>query len=313
MIVRFSVLGKFDLNPGIQATFPWLSQLASNFEEYEWVGMIFECRSSLSEGNTNNPNGSVILATAYNPYNQKFATKNQMENYDYAQSSKFTNSMFHGVECDPRKNHGSATLQIRTGAPPSGQDLRDFDVGNFQVAVSTSNTTATTFGELWVHYKVILRKSRLFNSAYGNASLVFQSKNVASQAFIFGTAPYVYSSNALVGTIDSSSYVVSNCQPGGTYLINATAVGSASITAPNAAYNLSGATGAKYLPTSSGESLTDYIFTGTSSSSSIYSFQAFVTVNSDSTQFVFQLGATGTLTGTVAFSQIVVTPFNVTE
>lgn len=35
----------FPLNPGLEQSFPWLSQLAANYEEYEFIQLVFEFKS----------------------------------------------------------------------------------------------------------------------------------------------------------------------------------------------------------------------------------------------------------------------------
>lgn len=152
------------LNPGIPIAFPWLAQVASNFEEWVPRGIIFEFKSTSSDAvvstNANAALGTVIMATEYNPYNGAFANKVQMENYEWAKSCKPSQSMLHAVECKKSQNVLPSYF-IRTGNVPSGQDIRLFDLGTFQIATVGMQSTGAACGELWVSYEIELRKPRL--------------------------------------------------------------------------------------------------------------------------------------------------------
>ena len=148
------------INPGIATLFPWLSQIALYYEEYEFEQLIFEFKSMVTEGNQN-AQGNIIMATQYNALNSLFSSKQQMENYDYANSAKVTQNAFHGVECNPQLN-AAAALYVRSGNVPTGQDAKTYDLGLFQFAVSNGyQTSSINLGEVWVSYKIKLRKTKL--------------------------------------------------------------------------------------------------------------------------------------------------------
>jgi len=155
-----------NINPGLGSTFPWLSNIAQFYEEYEFEQLVFSFKSMVTEGNSN-ASGNVIMATQYNPTNGPFTSKQVMENYDYANSCKVTADAHHGLECDPTKHGGSQIEYIRTGPITGNQDLKTYDLATFQLAtngayyVAGSPPTTITLGELWVHYKVKLRKSKI--------------------------------------------------------------------------------------------------------------------------------------------------------
>ena len=114
----FSIFS-FPLNPGIDSCFPWLAEVASNFEEWVPRGIVFEFKSTSSDAvvstNANAALGTVIMATEYNPYNGSFASKLQMENYEFAKSCKPSQSMLHAVECSQKHNTQNSYF-IRTGS-----------------------------------------------------------------------------------------------------------------------------------------------------------------------------------------------------
>jgi len=154
-------LTSFALNPGVAATFPWLSSIAALFEEYRMLGLVFEFKSTsgFSVGTTNTALGSVIAATDYDSFDNTFSNKQQMEAYEFSTScAPFTN-MCHGVECKPKFNP-LGVQYIRSGAVPANADQHFYDIGNFQLA-TVGMQAASVIGELWVSYHVKLMKPKL--------------------------------------------------------------------------------------------------------------------------------------------------------
>lgn len=155
------------INPGMQQTFPWLSQIASNFEEYELVKCVFMYRSTVSEStsNTSGQAGSLILATNYNASQAPFSDKEIMMQYHGACSGKVTETIVHGVECDPAKVADNVKF-VRTAPVPYGEDQKTYDHGQFQIAIQNLPTAFQNqaLGELWVEYTVRLSKPKFFTN-----------------------------------------------------------------------------------------------------------------------------------------------------
>ena len=61
--------------------------------------------------------GQVIMATDYNAANPPFAQKSEMENYEYGQSAKPSESAIHPIEC-ARLQTTISELYTRAGAVP---------------------------------------------------------------------------------------------------------------------------------------------------------------------------------------------------
>ena len=155
----------FGLNPGLASTFPWLSQLAANYDEYAFIQMIFTFRSTVTDFvAANGQVGSVIMATQYNANDSPFASKQDAMEYDGAVSGKCSEKILHGVECDPAKLSGSPGKYTRAGPAPPGEDLKTYDAGTLNVSVSNTpdQFSNQALGELWVSYTVHLRKPKFF-------------------------------------------------------------------------------------------------------------------------------------------------------
>lgn len=153
------------LNPGLDTTFPWLSSIAANFEEYEFSGLTFAFVSESADAlsSTNTALGSVMMATQYNANLPPLQSKESMLAYEFSNTGRPSSSMVHMVECARRRTVlpemyvRSGPVTQTAGAP---QDYRLYDWGTFQIATQ-GQQAACVIGELWVTYDVELRKPRL--------------------------------------------------------------------------------------------------------------------------------------------------------
>ncbi len=175
------------INPGDDATFPWLSGVASNFQQYRFKGLLFEFVSTSADAlnSTNTALGTVVMATQYNVNRPAFVSKQEMEAYEFSCSTRPSASLIHPIECDPDETP-MTHLYVRSGAVPSGEDARMYDLGKFQIA-TVGMQAAATIGELWVTYDIELLKPRL--SPYG--SITGEYSRIANGAFtntdVFGS------------------------------------------------------------------------------------------------------------------------------
>jgi hypothetical protein len=160
----FMQLKTFGLNPGSQKTFPFLSQLACNFEEYSFDYLRFEYRS-LIDGvmtGTNAQLGLVIMAVNYDATDVPWCNKIQMTNQEGSQSFKPTANVVHEVQLrhNPLKHK-----YVWCGQQQTGADIKFSDIGYFGIiAVQTTqpDSTFTSLGELYISYKVRFYKERLY-------------------------------------------------------------------------------------------------------------------------------------------------------
>lgn len=160
-----------EINPGLFSTFPWLSQVAANYDEYELKQLIFTYKPTITDFvSTNGQVGTIILATQYNVQDEPFSNKNDMMHYAGAMSTKVSQGMLHGVECNPNKNSGSAGKYVRGGPVLPMQEAQNYDLGNLNIATHSTPTefNSKTLGELWVSYTIELRKPK-FYAAEGSA------------------------------------------------------------------------------------------------------------------------------------------------
>jgi hypothetical protein len=162
---------QYPLNPGLFATFPWLSAVASSYEQYRLRGVLFEFKSLSSDAvlssATSSALGSVIMATQYDALDTPFLTKFDMENYQFANSSKPSMSFIHPIECS-RTQSTLTELYIRTGAVPTGGDQRFYDFGVFTIATVGMQAAGGVAGELWCTYEIELIKPKFITAEGGD-------------------------------------------------------------------------------------------------------------------------------------------------
>jgi hypothetical protein len=151
----------FPLNPGLSSTFSWLSGPANFYEQYRFHGAVAEFKSTAGSAvsNTNNALGTVIMATDYNVNNPPFISKQQMEDFEFADSCKPSESFLHPIECAPLEQAANL-YYIRDGAVAVG-DMRLNDLGNFSIATQGMQAANINIGELWITYEVELYKPSL--------------------------------------------------------------------------------------------------------------------------------------------------------
>jgi hypothetical protein len=215
---------QFPLNPGIPTTFPWLSTIAQNYQEYKFHGLLFEFRSLVTDFVTGGAPGAIIMATNYNSDAPAFVSKQEMENSEFATSTKPTCNLMHGIECAISQTV-FPHLFVRTGTVSSNQDLKTLDQGLFQLA--TQGNPAQNLGELWVTYVVEFFKPILPADVGGNVLSVRAKNTLVSNAAPLGTGvPSIIGDLPLTLTTTSFTFPAF---PGNQYLFTLSWIGSSAI------------------------------------------------------------------------------------
>lgn len=157
---------QYAINAGLVGTFPWLSQIAESFEEYCIHGMLFEFKSMSSDAvlstAANSALGTVIMATQYNALNPGFVDKREMENYEFSNSAKPSESFIHPIECKGTETPVKC-LYVRIGSVPTNADQRLYDLGVFTIATQGMQSAVGTIGELWVTFEIEFFKPKLIS------------------------------------------------------------------------------------------------------------------------------------------------------
>lgn len=222
---------QYPLNPGLRTSFPWLSQIAVNFDQYRWRGLIWGFRSTSSDAvlstNSSTSLGSVNLATDYDASDAPFTNKREMLNTMFANSTKPSCNLVHPIEC--KTSQSPMRLQyVRGGAAPTNTDIKMYDLGNFYVATEGMQniTLAQSVGELWVTYEVEFFKQQVQPVAYSDNFKI----SAAIAAAWLGPADNLHPGdpkNSIGGRINTAgtSYIFPATAIGGKYLFTYSAFG----------------------------------------------------------------------------------------
>lgn len=161
------VVQSFEINPANSQVFPWLSQLACNYEEYEIKQLMFSFKSRVGSNlqTQDGQIGTVTMHTDYRVEDKPKLLKNEVLAAYGSVSGEIDSAIQHGIECDISKLKGDGHKYIRVG----GVATDDTDWGRFQVGVDNTPQSLSNkvIGELYVSYTVVLRKPRIFASIGG--------------------------------------------------------------------------------------------------------------------------------------------------
>lgn len=229
-VVSSSTAGAFNLvsyaiQPGNVGSFPWLSQIAQQYEEWKPLGLVYEFKTlsadAVASSQSNMTIGGVIMGTNYNAVAPSFVNKMQMDNTEYTTSAKPSESFFHPIECDMKANP-LQTLYIRGGSvtSPLG-DQRMYDLGNFQIATFGVAATSVTLGELWVTYEIEFSKPILTGALSQDVlSDHYYANSINQSTTPLSTAGSIRPYSTLGGNVTSgTTYNFPAWIQSGTYLI----------------------------------------------------------------------------------------------
>lgn len=207
----------FIINAANTRTFPFLSQIAANYEQYEVEGLLFEFRSTSGNALTsaNTALGSVMMATQYDTYDIPFASKLDMLNYEYATSTKPAESCVHMIECAPSQTPVNQLYCLYNQNVPANADARLYNLGRFSIASTGLQGTEVNMGELHITYQVRLLKPKLF-VALGQEVGYFQQINGDNStigytnALPLGTATYTTTPTSVKTNLGNAITITGN-------------------------------------------------------------------------------------------------------
>jgi len=164
----FNVAASIALNPAVVFSFPWLSGIASQFQEYKFKGVVFHYvpTSGNAVSSTNNALGSVMMQTSYRATDAAPTSKVELLNEYWASEAVPSESFCHPIECDPKENPFNVQY-TRSGDVPSGDSRLLYDLGTTHIAVSGQQASNIVLGDIWVSYEVELKKPVITSNAIG--------------------------------------------------------------------------------------------------------------------------------------------------
>lgn len=165
------------INPGL--SFPWLSQLASLYESYLFNKLEFEYCSSAATSF----GGSIMLAIDFDAGDPAPLSKvDLMANVNAVRTAVWEGVAYQASNADLKK-FGTQRF-VRTGNLQANQDIKTYDVGNFNIA--TQGVSNATLGEVYVSYDVTLHTPQPSSFLTDNAAKISDIVDIASQN-LFGS------------------------------------------------------------------------------------------------------------------------------
>jgi hypothetical protein len=305
-------LTSYSINPGLPNVFPWLSNVARNFQQYKIHGMVICFKSSLTNAvATFDSLGKVIIATDLNPAASAPSSAVQMEQMQFASAVKPSEDLDSFVECD-RSLGGREICYVRVGDVPSNASVADYDHGNLLVATDGQPEGGKVLGWLYASYDLTL-----FNPKLIGATDDLAVARIHFEAPLY-TKPFGTTQVAMVDTMDCEFNAPLNNsmtihEVSGDLIVSYSVVGLTGAGAPSCTWGLTNATAISDFPDSSGgftsPSITSPQYTGTASS---YSFIIHIHVT-DSTHPVTLIPTFGgAFPGGTCAAEIVITqvPYN---
>lgn len=137
------------INPGLNSMFPWLSNLANNYEFYHFRSLTFEYEPACGTATA----GTVMVAVDFDAADSVPPTKARLMSYMGAGVSAPYQKL--RVPCSQANlSKMGVTKFTRPGPVPAGKDVKTYDVGNLIVASANGNTAGV--GMIFADYIVEL-------------------------------------------------------------------------------------------------------------------------------------------------------------
>lgn len=194
-------VSKYDINAGLLAMFPWLSNMASNYESYRFKRLRFRYSPACSTAQK----GYVYLTTEFDPSDPVPDDEKQLAAFQgCVYGSVWTPHMYN---CTPKNLHKRSSYYVRIGSLSAGADLGLYDTG-YLVVATTGNADNSLIGKLWVEYDVELSTPQLNSPAVGRAlSALF------SGADDFATVPVKTGNAPLTASVAANALTLTASQP----------------------------------------------------------------------------------------------------
>jgi hypothetical protein len=167
---------QIQVNPA-NAIFPFLSQVSSCFEEFQFLSLQFIIKSTSSSAlnSVNTALGSVGISSFYNAGAGTInpQSKIQVEAMQGAVSGSPAKSHVHHVQVRGHSKNPLSTLYVgNPNGTPAGSDGRFFNVCDTYIwSQGLQNSLASNLGEVFVKYSIRLKRPRVFATQFNYNSL----------------------------------------------------------------------------------------------------------------------------------------------
>jgi hypothetical protein len=204
----FTVANTFALNPGLAATFPWLSTQAQGWEQYRFNRLRF---CYYTRTGTSTP-GSVLMVPDYDaadpaPISEQVASAYRDVVEEVPWIEEFS------CVLDPSSLHAEGPRKyIRTAALAANLDIKTYDAG--QLFLCTTDGTAVNWGKVWVEYDVDLFVPQLPAGGTTPFGIAAIGQGSVSKTQIFGSAPTIVGPGSAAVTFGTAANTITFNQAG---------------------------------------------------------------------------------------------------
>lgn len=193
-------LTSFPINPGMSQTFPWLSQIARQYESYKFHGLTFE----FDGGRSANTDGKLALAVDFDAADAVPTSKLDLLNYDGVSSKKIWED--NEYICRAENLRKALTSYVRTAPLAANLDIKTYDIGNFLVS-TVGQASAAFAGELFVVYDVEFMTPQLSSPSLAEGARVSGTAGL-STTVLFGTNAVVDPDSTLSVSVNGAGNTV---------------------------------------------------------------------------------------------------------
>lgn len=178
----FTIPNTFALNPGLVASFPWLSTQAQAWERYRFNKLKY-CYYTRTGSSTA---GSLMMAPDFDAADAPPISEAIASSYDHCEED----APWKDISCILPKKSLMGDMKekyIRNGALSPNQDIKTYDAGNLFVC-TVDGVDATGWGKIWVEYDVTLFNPQVPSGGF-QATGALKGATSMTAATPFGTAP----------------------------------------------------------------------------------------------------------------------------
>lgn len=212
---NFTVQSNFVLNPGMSATFPWLSGIATKFQEYRVNGAVYHYipSSGSAVSSTNPALGTVMMSTSYRATAPPPTDRIQMLNQYWSSESVPSEAFVHPLEC-AKFSSPTDVLFTRGTVLPTTDNAMMYDFGITSIATGGQQSTGNALGDLWLTYEVEFLKPQVnSNVDFGGLFAMAKSTTTPDYTNIFTTMS-LSPVNSLALTFGTNSFTIPAFSPG---------------------------------------------------------------------------------------------------
>jgi len=191
---------RYQVNPGMVESFPWLSAIANRFESYDFESLDFVYKTKTATTAL----GDVVMVMDYDASDSAPETSIQAESYQsFIDGAPWQNLRMRCLRSDLAK---FKQRFVRDAAVASGSDVKLYDVGNFFICTE-NQASAALVGYLYVEYRVRLFTPQLRSTDFYISGGYIDGLTATTAANPMGTSAAVdadargISCNATTGVI----------------------------------------------------------------------------------------------------------------